>query len=81
MRMQAGDINIYWQHERLTPTTVRAASYGTSHDSGTLVPEVGDVINGFHGLYGEPITVRVTGVDMIGDGVIAYMVTVATVKP
>lgn len=79
MRMLAGDINIYWQHDELTPYTTRAASYGTSHDSGTLIPEIGDVINGFHGLYGEPITVRVTHVDMIGDGVTAYLVTVATV--
>lgn len=79
MRMQTCDINIYWLHEELTPNSVRAASYGTSHDSGTLVPEVGDVINDFHGYCGEPITVRVTRVDMIGVGVIAYQVTVATV--
>ena len=81
MRMQAGDINVYWQHEELTATTIRAASYGTSHDSGTLVPEMGDVIRDFHGYMGEPITVRVISVDMIGRGVIAYLVTVATVKP
>jgi hypothetical protein len=78
MRMQSGDINIYWQHDTLSPNNVRAASYGTSHDSGTLVPEVGDVIKGFPGLHGVPIDVRVIDVDEFGVGVVAYMVTVTT---
>lgn len=79
MRMVAGDINVYWQHETLTPTNVRAASYGSDHDSGCLIPDIGDVIHDFHGYMGEPITVRVTKVDMTGQGVTAYMVTVADV--
>jgi hypothetical protein len=82
MRMMAGDINIYWQHDTLTPDHVRAASYGCDKDSGRLVPEVGDVIKDFHGWDGqeyEQITVRVIDVEHFGVGVTAYKVTVTTV--
>lgn len=84
MRMQHGDINLYYYHDVLTPENVRAASYGTASDSGTIIPEVGDVLNGFPGWTGseyESITVRVTEVTQIGNGVLAYDVRVTTVKP
>lgn len=80
MRMLNGDINVYWYHEGLTPGTVRAASYGTDYDSGALVPDVGDVIRDFHGLYGAPIVVRVVSVTRIGQGTTAFEVRVATVE-
>lgn len=83
MRFQHGDINIYYYHDTLTPENVRAASYGSSHDSGTLVPEVGDVLNGFPGWTGseyEPITVRVVSVVQIGKVNAAYDVRVTTVS-
>lgn len=76
MRMMAGDINVYYQHVSLTPGTVRAAAYGTVRNSGTLVPDVGDYIRDFHGYMGAPTTVRVTAVESIGDGCLAYQVTV-----
>lgn len=76
MRMMVGDINVYWQHATLTPGNVRAASYGSDRDSGTLIPDVGDVINDFHGFMGCATTVRVLSVESIGQGVVAYMVTV-----
>lgn len=79
MKMLSGDFNIYWYHEMLTPGCVRAARYGSSHDSGGLVPEVGDVIGSFHGLYGAPIAVRVTEVTQIGDGVVAFEVRVVSI--
>lgn len=79
MRMIVGDINVYWQHETLTPGQVRAADYGTPHNSGTLLPDVGDIIREFHGWMGEPISVTVTKVESIGQGVEAYRVTVADV--
>jgi hypothetical protein len=82
MRMVSGDVDIYWYHDTLTPGNVRAASYGCDKDSGRLIPEVGDVISGFHGWDGEryePITVRVTEVEEIGDGVTAFQVKVTTV--
>lgn len=79
MRMLYGDINVYWHHETLTPHNVRAANYGTDHDSGTLIPDVGDVIRDFPGLYGTPIAVRVTSVEQIGQGRTAYQIRVATV--
>jgi hypothetical protein len=85
MRMVSGDVNIYYFHETLTPSNVRAASYGCDRDSGALVPEVGDIIWDFHGWDGEdyePITVRVTAVKQI-DGAApvsaAFEVTVATI--
>lgn len=79
MKMMHGDFNIYWQHDTLTPGNVRAARYGSDHDSGGLVPEAGDVINGFPGLYGEPIAVRVLDVEQFGEGVVAFKVTVTTI--
>lgn len=79
MRMVAGDINVYWQHETLTPSNVRAASYGSDHDSGCLVPDVGDVVDGFHGYMGKPTKVKVTKVEETGQGVRAFVVTVADV--
>lgn len=85
MRMVPGDVNVYYMHAELTPRNVRAASYGTTSSSGALVPEVGDVINDFHGWDGEryeAITVRVVNVDKIvtyADHE-AYEVTVETVR-
>jgi hypothetical protein len=80
MRMLHGDINVYWYHDELTPFTVRAACYGTTHDSGALIPDVGDVIRDFYGEMGEPITVRVTEVKQTGQGVVAFEVRVTTVS-
>jgi hypothetical protein len=80
MRMVPGDINVYWYHETLTPHNVRAVTYGTPNNSGTLLPDVGDVIRDFHGEYGVPITVRVVQVRRFGVGVEAYEVRVATVE-
>lgn len=79
MRMVHGDINVYWHHDTLTPSNVRAASYGTDHDSGALIPDVGDIIRDFPGHYGEPIAVRVVEVEQIGVGVVAFSVRVTTV--
>lgn len=79
MKMLFGDFNVYWHHDTLTPHAVRAACYGSRNNSGGLVPEVGDVINDFHGLNGEPIAVRVTEVEQFGDGVVAFDVKVTTV--
>ena len=78
MRMLNGDFNVYWQHDTLTPGNVRAARYGSGHDSGGLVPEVGDVISGFPGSFGEPIAVRVIEVEQFGEGVVAFNVIVST---
>ena len=81
MRFQHGDINLYYSHDILTPENVRATSYGTSHDGGTLVPEVGDVLRDFPAWTGserELITVRVVSVEQIGQGTTAYAVRVAT---
>jgi hypothetical protein len=78
--MLNGDFNVYWHHDTITPYAVRAACYGTAHNSGGLVPEVDDVINGFHGHMGEPTTVRVTEVEQFGQGVVAFKVTVTTVE-
>lgn len=80
MRMLAGDINVYWYHQELTPHNVRAATYGNNSTSGTLIPDVGDIIRDFHGLYGEPITVRVMSVEQVGRGCLAYEVRVADVE-
>lgn len=79
MRMLNGDFNVYWYHDMLTPSTVRAACYGTGQNSGGLVPEVGDVINGFPGLMGEPIAVRVIEVRQFGEDSLAFDVRVTTV--
>lgn len=81
MRMLNGDFNVYWQHDTLVPTNVRAACYGSRNNSGGLVPEVGDVIRDFHGLLGMPITARVIRVDQIGNGCVAFMVTVTSDPP
>lgn len=84
MRFEHGDINLYYYHDTLTPKNIRAASYGTAHDSGTLVPEIGDVLNGFPGWTGseyEAVTVRVVSVEQIGQGTTAYDVRVTTVTP
>ena len=78
MRFAYGEVNIYYHHDVLTPGNVRVATYGTARSS-PLVPEVGDVLNNFPGYADEPITVRVTDVKMIGDGVEAYDVRVTTV--
>jgi len=80
MRIVNGDINIYWYHDQLTPGAVRGADYGTDHNSATLLPDVGDVVRDFHGLYGAPITVRVVSVEQIGDGCVAYEVRVTDVE-
>jgi hypothetical protein len=77
--MEIGDINIYYQHERLTPGQVRVAIYGRDRDSWVFIPGEGDVINGFPGYMGDPITVRVVKVERIGEAVEAYQVTVADV--
>lgn len=79
MRMVRGDVNVYWFHDTLTRHNVRAASYGSQNDSGRLVPDEGDVIRDFPGLYGVPLTVRVEAVMEVGDGTTAYEVTVVTV--
>lgn len=79
MRLVAGDINVYWQHDTLTPEQVRAASYGSQYDSGTLLPDVGDVVRDFHGFMGEPTTVKVVSVVEFGQGCTAYRVTVTDV--
>lgn len=76
MKMVFGDVNVYWRHDTLTPHNVRAASYGTPGDSGTLVPEVGDIIRDFSGHMGALITVKVTEVRRVGREVTAYQVTV-----
>lgn len=76
MKMLNGDFNVYYVCPELTGTTVRAACYGTDHNSGGLVPEVGDVIRDFHGWMGAPTTVRVVEVEQIGDGCVAFQVTV-----
>lgn len=84
MRLVHGDVNVYYYHDTLTPGIVRAASYGTAYTSGTLVPEVGDILHNFPGWTGtkyEPITVRVTEVKSIGNGCEAYGVTTTTVRP
>jgi hypothetical protein len=75
----AGGINVYWQHEQITPHNVRVANYGDPERQ-ALIPEVGDVIKGFPGYMDEPITVRVTHVEKIGQGCTAYLVSVTTVK-
>lgn len=88
MRMLSGDFNIYYTSEALMaehfkgvqPDQIRAACYGTGNNSGGLVPEVGDVIQGFHGYMGAPVTVRVVSVQQFGAGVVAFMVDVAPIK-
>lgn len=79
MRMLAGDFNVYYYCKTLDPkglaSNVRAACYGNDH-SGGLVPEVGDVINDFHGLMDLPIRVRVDQVTPIGQGCTAFEVQV-----
>jgi hypothetical protein len=82
MRLVNGDVNVYYMHDTLTPHSVRAASYGTDRTSGALVPEVGDVLHNFPGWTGtksEAITVRVTEVKSIGDGIEAYEVHTTTI--
>ena len=81
MRIVSGDVNIYWYHDELTPYAVRGASYGTGNNSATLLPDVGDVVRDFYGLFGELITVRVVSVESIGQEVEAYEVRVSTVAP
>jgi len=83
MRMIAGDVNVYWYHDTLTPHNVRVAAYGTEHNSGTLVPDEGDIIRDFPGWDGEnyePITVRVVSVRQFGQGCVAFEVLVTTVE-
>lgn len=82
MRLVNGDVNVYYLHDTLTPHNVRAASYGKESTSGALVPEVGDILHDFPGWTGtepEAITVRVTEVEMIGEGVEVYQVRTTTV--
>lgn len=73
--MIIGDVNVYWEHDVLSPHNVRAATYGRP-DTAALLPEVGDIISEFPGWMGEPISVKVTAVREFGQGVQAYMVTV-----
>jgi hypothetical protein len=76
MRMLSGDMNVYWRHDTLTPENVRAATYGSRFDSGTLIPDVGDVIHDFPGHMGALITVKVTEVEQVGRDFTAFQVTV-----
>lgn len=87
MRMVAGDVNVYYIHDELTPDNVRAASYGTDSSSGALVPQIGDVIEGFHGWDAEyqsyeALTVEVVHVLEIETGGLhkAFEVHVKTVR-
>lgn len=80
MRILNGDVNVYWYHDELTPTCVRGAAYGSPRSSATLVPDEGDIIRDFYGLYGDPITVRVVWVKQVGDGCVAFEVHVTTVQ-
>lgn len=87
MRMVAGNVIIYYLHDTLTPSYVRAASYGTQNSSGALVPQIGDVIEDFHGwdVKGEcyePITVKVVHVIELTPGFErkAFEVRVQTVR-
>lgn len=78
----SGDVNIYYYHDTLTPANVRCASYGTAPSSGTMLPEVGDILHDFPGWTGEEyesLTVRVTKVDSIGNGCQAFEVHTTTV--
>lgn len=81
MKLVYGDVNVYWVHEKLTPQNVRAAAYGHPRSSGTLLPDVGDIIRDFPGLDGDPIIVQVKQVKKLNRDVsyTAYEVRVVDV--